>query len=51
VDLKVKLEKTYNMHRSHILNTVHSEKMPNQFVANYAQFATDNNDDDFIQQL
>ncbi len=47
-DLKKALEAKHDMQRDHVLNAVHGTNMPNQVVASYAGFLTDNNAHPYI---
>ncbi len=50
-DLKKKVEGQFTMNRQEILNTVHHKPMPNQFVASFAGFLTENNNHPFINDM
>lgn len=50
-ELKKALEAKHDMQRDHVLNAVHGTNMPNQVVASYAGFLTDNNEHPFIRKM
>lgn len=50
-DLKKALEAKHDMQRDHVLNAVHGTNMPNQVVASFAGFLTENNQHPYIRTM
>jgi len=50
-DLKKAMEARYDMRKDHVLNAIYDSTTPNQVVAAYADFITDNNRHPFIHVM
>ena len=50
-DLDEKIRAGYNMSKEYVLNQVYEGELPNQYVASFARFISENNHHPFINQL